>query len=170
MELCFTFVAKKVKFISEKIIESIAEEIGNSEANFKTATIELQEEQPIIASYIFSENFDLFTQAEKEYFLFLVLVIFKSIKKGNPDLEIFDIDALGKIEEKNWELLSDVTSKKFRDRLNVFFENYFQEDLLAFVEDSLTEEEEELVTKIGREPMFIALKSIIDFWCDSLEH
>ena len=41
---------------------------------------------------------------------------------------------------------------------NCFFENSSQEDLLAFIEDSLLEEEEDLVTKVGREPMFIALK------------
>ena len=60
-----------------------------------------------------------------------------------------------------------MTAKKFRERLDVFFQDYFQEDLLAFVEDSLSEEEEEMVTKIGREPMFVALKTIIDCWCDS---
>ena len=65
------------------------------------------------------------------------------------------------------EIINEVTSKQFRDRLNVFFEKTSQEDLLAFIEDSLLEEEEELVTKVGREPMFIALKSIIDSWCDS---
>jgi len=53
--------------------------------------------------------------------------------------------------------------------MDIFFKNYFQEDLLAFVEDSLIEEEEGLVTKVGREPMFVALKSIIDVWCDNAE-
>ena len=158
-----------MKFISENIIESVAEEIGQSEEHFKNATIELQQEQPTIAGFIFSENFDLFTQAEKELLLFMVLVIFKSIKKENGDLQNPDAEDLGKKEEKNWDLLNSVTAKKFRERMDIFFENYHQEDLLAFVEDALTEEDESLVTKIGREPMFVALKSIIDCWCDSFE-
>ena len=37
-----------------------------------------------------------------------------------------------------------------------------QEDLLAFVEDNLVEDEDSVVTKEGREPMFVALKSVID--------
>ena len=156
-----------MKFISEKIIENIAGEIGQSEANFKNATIELHQEQPTITAFIFSENFDLFTQAEKELLLFLVLVIFKSIQHEKGKIENPSTELLGKHEEKNWELLSGVTAKKFRERIDIFFENYFQEDLLAFVEDALTEDEEEIVTKIGREPLFIALKSIIDCWCDS---
>ncbi|MFK8007798.1 MAG: hypothetical protein AB8H03_15575 [Saprospiraceae bacterium] len=156
-----------MKFISEKIIDRVAEEIGESEEAFKEATVDLSMEQPNIAAYIFSDNFDLFTDAEKQYFLFLVLVIFKSIKNEADNLPRVSAEVLGKFEEKNWELINEVTSKQFRDRLNVFFKNTPQEDLLAFIEDSLLEEEEELVTKVGREPMFIALKSIIDSWCDN---
>ena len=155
-----------MKFISEEIIDRIAEEIGGSEEAFKEITVELSMEQPNIAAYIFSDNFDLFTDAEKQYFLFLVLVIFKSIKIGVGEIPRASADVLGKFEEKNWQLINEVTSKQFRDRLTVFFENSSQEDLLAFIEDSLLEEEEDLVTKVGREPMFIALKSIIDSLCD----
>lgn len=157
-----------MKFISEEIIDQVAEEIGGSEEAFKEVTVDLSMEQPNIAAYIFSDNFDLFTDSEKQYFLFLVLVIFKSIKSEVEDLPRVSVEVLGKFEEKNWQLINEVTSKQFRDRLNVFFENTPQEDLLAFIEDSLLEEEEELVTKVGREPMFVALKSIIDSWCDSL--
>lgn len=155
-----------MKFISENTIEKAAEAIGESESNFTKEALLLKEEQPTIIAYIFSENFNLFTQAEKEYLLFLVLVIFRSIKNEVEDLPNPDPDVLGKHEEENWQQLMSVTSKKFRDRMDVFFKNYPQEDLLAFVEDSLTEEEEELVTKVGRESMFVALKSIIDCWCD----
>lgn len=156
-----------MKFISEKIIERIAEEIGASEEAFKDATIDLSMEQPNVAAYIFSDNFDLFTETEKQYFLFLVLVVFKSIKSEVENLPRTTAEVLGKYEERNWQVINEVTSKQFRERLNVFFEKTPQEDLLAFVEDSLMEEEEELVTKVGREPMFVALKSIIDGWCDS---
>ncbi|MEM6964038.1 MAG: hypothetical protein AAF573_04665 [Bacteroidota bacterium] len=155
-----------MKFISESVIESCAEQIGASAQNFEAALVALNDDQPIIAAFVFSENFALFTQAEKELLLFVVLVIHQSIKKERGPMQIVSAEALGKREEKNWETMSKVTAKKFRDRLDVFFENYAQEDLLAFVEDSLTEEEEELVTKVGREPMFVALKSIIDAMCD----
>ena len=156
-----------MEFISENIIEATVANIGASEANFNSAFNELRDQQSIVAAYIFSENFDLFTNAEREYFLFLVLVLFKSIQRKTSELPNISAEMLGKKEEQNWELINNVTAKKFRERLDIFFKDYFQEDLLAFIEDSLTEEEEELVTKIGREPMFIALKSIIDSWCDS---
>lgn len=155
-----------MKFISEQIIESCAEEIGVSEQSFKSNLVEFSQEQPTISAFLFSENFDLFTQPEKELMLFVVLVLYKSIKKEVGEIQEIPAERLGKSEERNWEIMSKVTAKKFRDRLDIFFENYEQEDLLAFVEDSLIEEEEELVTKVGREPMFVALKSIIDVLCD----
>lgn len=153
-------------FISENIIEKVAEEIGASEENFSDALQNLHEEQPILAAYIFSENFDLLTQAEKEYFLFLFLVLYFSIKKENElALETIDEETISKTEENNWTMLSEVKAKKFRERMDVFFKDYPQEDLLAFVEDALTGDEEEIVTKVGREPMFVALKSMIDCFC-----
>jgi hypothetical protein len=77
-------------------------------------------------------------------------------------MDEIDSDELSVAEEKNWELLESITAKRFRDRLDVFFKDNKQTDLLAFVEDMLLDEEDELLTKEGREPMFVILKSIID--------
>jgi len=52
--------------------------------------------------------------------------------------------------------------KKFRERLDEFFEETKQEDLLAFIEDALLDDEESPVSKEGREPMFVTLKAVID--------
>ena len=62
-------------------------------------------------------------------------------------------------------MLENNTAKKFRDRLDPFFENTQQEDLVAFAEDAVTEDlddPESLVTKEGREPIFVALATMID--------
>ena len=72
---------------------------------------------------------------------------------------------IGEAEENNYEILEASTAKKFRDRLDLFFENTSQEDLLAFAEEAVLESEEDpdsLVSKEGREPIFIALKTIVD--------
>ena len=48
----------------------------------------------------------------------------------------------------------------------MFFENTQQEDLLAFIEDSLTpgedDDEEFPVTEEGAEAMFVMLKTVVD--------
>jgi hypothetical protein len=91
--------------------------------------------------------------------------LWQSVEKVHGKLPPLSKNALEAAEEANWESLESVTAKRFRDRMTPFFEGYDQEDLLAFVEDSLTEDEEDtenVVTKEGREPMFVALKSVID--------
>jgi hypothetical protein len=92
-------------------------------------------------------------------------VIWNACEKVQGEIGPLSKNALETADEANWERLDKVTDKRFRDRMTPFFKGYKQEDLLAFVEDSLTEDEEDtenVVTKEGREPMFVALKSVID--------
>ena len=48
------------------------------------------------------------------------------------------------------------------NKLDSFFKDYPQEDLLALVEDSIQQDEDNIVTPVGREIIFVACKSIID--------
>ena len=65
-------------------------------------------------------------------------------------------------EEANWELLHEQPKGTFRDKITPFFENNEQEDLLAFVEDTLEQEEDSPVTTVGRDVIFISSKTVID--------
>lgn len=81
----------------------------------------------------------------------------------NGIFETVEVEIFEDAEEKNWELLEAGTSaQSFRERLDVFFEKTSQEDLLAFVEDALSDSEDGLTTKEGREVVFVFLKSVID--------
>ena len=91
-----------------------------------------------------------------------MLILSKTVEQALGKIPPLSNKALENAEEQNWERLDGVTAKRFRDRMDIFFENYSQEDLLAFVEDNLVEDEDSVVTKEGREPMFVALKSVID--------
>ncbi|MBK8490068.1 MAG: hypothetical protein IPL49_03955 [Saprospirales bacterium] len=81
-------------------------------------------------------------------------------------LDPIDQDELDEQEEVNWEILNEASSPRFQDRLDPFFDQTDQEDLLAFIEDSLvlddSEEDEWKLTKEGREPIFIGLKTMVD--------
>lgn len=152
----------KTPFVSEKIIDSQAEQT----ADYQVEIEDFRANQPVILSYFFSENFNVLTTKEREYLLYLALVIWKSVKQVQPDLPEVSEERLGNTEEQNFELFGAATGRRFRDKLDVFFESYKQEDLLAFVEDALEIDDEDSehfqVTTIGREPIFMALKSLID--------
>lgn len=161
-----------MQFISESVIDEVAETVGNLDGNIEDLLAEFKQNQPAILAYLTSEGFLVLTDSEKDYLLYLALVIWKSIEAVESiNLEITQKQIAEK-EEDNWEKLNNVVSKHFRERLNVFFEGTEQEDLLAFVEDSLTMEEEEdsdlNLSKEGRDPIFIALKTVID--CLTMPH
>lgn len=153
-----------MKFVSEDVIDQVAEQLGDSEIAFERTIQDMEQHQPVLLSYLMSENFSLFTDREREFLLFLVIVIYESVKQVNGVPEALEEEQISITEEYNWSLLQGVRGKGFHERLDVFFQNYPQEDLLAFVEDALSDVEDGLVTKEGREAIFIAVKSLIDCW------
>jgi len=156
-------------FISETIIEQVAENLSNSAANYTAAIQELEIVQPLLLAYLLSENFKLLTEEERSYQLYLSLVIWKSVQQVEPKAADLTEELLDTLEESNWETLNNSTARRFRERLDRFFDNTTQEDLLAFVEDALTDDEEDadnkLITKEGKELVFIGLKTVIDCLC-----
>lgn len=157
----------KMKFVSEKIIDNVIEELDSlPDEVYETQMAAFSEAQPMLTAYLFNEeNFHLLTEDEHGYLQYLALIAWKSMTKVNGPGQPASEEAIGEAEEKNYEVLEASTAKNFRDRLDPFFENYPQEDLLAFAEEAVLEEEndpESLVTKEGREPIFIAMKTMID--------
>ena len=155
-----------MKFVSEKIIDAIIDELEDfSDVQYEQRMEDFAEAQPVLFAWLFSEHFDLLNEDEKGYLQYLALIAWQSIVKVNGPGEPVSEEQIGEAEEKNYEILEGTEAKKFRDRLNPFFENTPQEDLLAFAEEAVLEEEDELealVTKEGREPIFVALKTLVD--------
>lgn len=152
-----------IKMISEAFIDAALEELEADERNYSAAFHEFGQRQPALLSYLFAEDAELLTQAERELMIFVAVVMYKAIEMADVrTLPKITDKQIGEAEEKNWELLENVTAKRFRERVDVFFEHTTQEDLLAFVEDLLTEDEESVVSREGREPVFVALKTVID--------
>lgn len=155
-----------MKFVSEAIIDATIDALeAYSDDQYETQMEAFAEAQPVIFSWLFSEEFELLNEDEKGYLQYLALIAWKSIEKVNGTRAAVSEEEVGEAEEKNYEILEASTAKKFRDRLNVFFEETPQEDLLAFAEEAVLESEDDpdsLVSKEAREPIFIALKTLVD--------
>lgn len=131
--------------------------------NIEQATKNFIEDFPELTRYLYSGKFDLLTNEENELLLFLFLVINHSIEDEN--IENFSLDLFHSKEEKNWDLFENKKQISWQEKLNMSFDNYKEEDLLAFVEDLLTEEEgEEILSQIGKEFIFVTVKSFIDIF------
>ncbi len=155
-----------MKFVSEEVIDRIIEQLeGYADEQYEARMEAFAEAQPVVFAWLFSEQFDLLSEDEKGYLQYLALIAWTAIQEVNGPLGAVSEDEIGQAEEANYALLESSKASDFRDRLNAFFEGSDQEDLLAFAEEAVLEEEEEdeaLVTAEGREPIFIALKTLVD--------
>lgn len=152
-----------MKFVSEDILDDIVERFDDSDSAYEQAVETMEREQPILMGYLFSEEFEAFTQDEKEYLLLLSTIIWTAVKESNGEIAQVTEKDIADAEEQNWAKLEDVTAQRFHERMDVFFTDYSQEDLLAFVEDALVEDDEDpIVSKEAREAMFVTLKTVID--------
>lgn len=155
-----------MEFVSENIIDAVIDALEDySDEQYEAEMEAFSAAQPVLFAWLFSEHFDLLTDDEKGYLQYLALIAWRSIEKVNGVLDAVSEEQIGEAEEANYAVLEASTAKKFRDRLNAFFEGSTQEDLLAFAEEAVLEYEddpESLVSKEGKEPIFVALKTLVD--------
>jgi len=159
-----------MKFVSEDVIDAIIDALEEySDEQYEQQMSAFQAAQPVLFAWLFSEEFELLTEDEKGYLQYLALIAWKSVEQVNGPLDPVSEAEIGEAEEINYAVLEASTAKKFRDRLDPFFENTSQEDLLAFAEDAVLDSEDDpdsIVSKEGREPIFVALKTIVDVLLD----
>lgn len=147
--------------IPESIINDIIDQYQD-EVKYLTDLKHLSSEQPDLIAFIDQENYSLLTNDEIALLEYLTLVIyFSSMKMIEKTIQIQG-KSLEAAEEDNWNTFNEITAKSFFNKLDSFFKDYPQEDLLALVEDSIQQDEDNIVTPVGREIIFVACKSIID--------
>ena len=155
-----------MEFVPETIIEATLDDLEAGKWKVDEVADAWLEQQPQLLAFFFSETFEVLTEEEKHYLLYLAAVIWVAVNRVRPVVEAFDPEEIESREEVNWEVLNEASSPRFAERLNPFFEQTNQEDLLAFIEDSLAlddgEEDEWKLTKEGREPIFVGLKTMVD--------
>lgn len=151
-----------MKFVSEAIIDQVIESLDQSDEALEKSDQEMADIQPAVVDFLTQEAFDLLTEEEQDYLLLLGLTLWESARKVNDSIPVISAESLGDAEEANYDILEKATGKNFHDRMDVFFQDYPQEDLLAFVEDALADEDGEIVTSEGRETLFVTLKTLID--------
>lgn len=160
-----------MEMITENTIDRVVELFENQALDYEKAMQEFAAQQPALLAFLLSDQEGALTDDERDFMLYLAMVVWRSVSETAGACPSVSAQRVEAAEEMNWEKMEAVTSRKFRERLDVFFEKTPQEDLLAFVEDSLTtdieEEEEWQITPEGREPIFIALKTMIDVLTES---
>lgn len=139
----------------DQIIESLAEV-----EQVEEMMLSLAEEAPAYMAYVFSEDTKMLAANEQDILTFIVAGLWKCTGLGvwkDPELSE---ESISNLEEKNWELLQEGKGE-FRTRLDAFYKDFAQEDMLAFVEDMLMDEDAEF-SKEGQEHVFAISKTFLD--------
>lgn len=121
----------------------------------------IMENYPVITGFLLQESTDILREEEKDT-LWLVAATLLYLLQALP-IRMVTEEQLSLQEEHNWNAYQAEKEGTFYDRITPFYEDYPQEDLLAFVEDMVqVDEEDGDITKIGREVIFITCKTLID--------
>ena len=149
--------------ISEQAINAAVAWLDESDDHYEQTLQKLQAENPVLLSYHFSETFSACSRRQRQSALDLALVLYQAVKSEREQVPPVTEEQLSQAEERNWDLLQDgAKSRHFHERLDVFFEDSPQEELLAFLEDALSDDSDGWVTLEGREALYASLKSIVD--------
>ena len=143
--------------ISEHFIEQTINDIDSQGESFDDAFLDHHQE---FLAYLNKEIIRSLTDVESKTLLFCCSIIYNTIILVNKEVIDFDIEAYIEYDERNWGVRDKNT--KFEISKDILFDAYSEEDLLAFVEDMTTDDEDHL-TEVGKEIIFITCKSYIDF-------
>ncbi|NNE29447.1 MAG: hypothetical protein HKN16_07410 [Saprospiraceae bacterium] len=147
------------KYISEETIDQVIVSLEGEDA-VENALLDIESNAPGVLAFLFGSDSELLSDVEKELLTFVSAALWKSA--GESDTIDLDADEISVLEEKNWEKFEN--GGTFRDRLDVFYQSFPQEDLLSMVEDLLTEdgEAENQISREGRDHIFIKAKTFLD--------
>jgi len=118
------------------------------------------EDQADYWQYLNSEGFKGLSDAENQLSFFINSVIYHTVQNSGEEYEDFDIDFFQEIEETNWD--EREKHKTWAAAKDAFFDGFDEEDLLAFVEDML-EDEEAVISDLAKEIIFITAMSYVEF-------
>jgi hypothetical protein len=128
---------------------------------------QMSQEQPLILTYLLAVDEDAFNQDERELLLYVGVVIWKIMSRGETPIPEITEKILDAAEDKNIIILENLQGESDGDFLQVIaamLENYNQVEVLRYVVEALFEDDEDDVDiredNIGL--MFIDLKTVID--------
>lgn len=140
----------------------VMDRIEEEEELYEMLLKNFSEDQPFLMAYLMSEGFEVLSETEKSLLFYMAMVIYESFKMESNEIPEVDLEIISDIDEKNWTQVDERKFKTMKEIADYFFEDYEQEDLLAFVEDALEEDDEETLTHIGRNVLFVSMKTFID--------
>lgn len=154
--------------ISSAIVEKTWKELGNMSPQAIPKIVQLmQEQQPFVLVYLLAVGDDILNQDERELLLYLGVVIWQIMSRGDTPLTKVTVADLDKAREANMEMLQYIEGESETSLMYAtekIIGNYGQPEVLKYVVEALMEEPEEgcLIRDANKGIMMIYLKTVID--------
>lgn len=139
--------------INEALIEKTVDLVSE---NVEIKIHEFVSGEREFSGYLLGEDFKLLSEDEKQTMLFIHMVLFFCLSANENSS--FDPENFQEIEDGNWKFFNE-HGRSWEEKTEKIFEDYPEEDLLAFVEDMLNDDE---ISSLSQELIFITAKSYID--------
>ena len=152
--------------ISADIVEATWKRIaGMSPMDAAKLSRQMHKHHPFILAYLLAVGGNTLNKAERELLVYMGIVVWQIMLKGNTELPRVSEKDLEKAEESNMRMLDYMIGElgsDFIDTTKKLMENYAQPEVFWYVIEALVEDEEGLVRKGNEGMMAIYLKTVID--------
>jgi hypothetical protein len=126
----------------------------------------ISKQQPLVLAYLLATGEQLFNQDERELFLYLGVVVWQIMSRGNKPLSKVTEATLDRMEENNMKMLEYLEGESeadFIEAVEKMLKNYNQQEVLKYVIEALMEDEEDFfITDESKGLMLLYLKTVID--------
>lgn len=151
-----------MNIITEDHIEKFIDRMEADEDLFLKCRQQMIDNEPALAAFLTQESMDILNDDEYDLLWFITTLIYTVFTEENKLDKALEAAVLDETEEVNWDLLNEKENAAFSDRLDLFFEETEQEDLMAFLEDCTEPDEDVDITPVGREIIFIAGATLLN--------
>ncbi len=142
----------------------------DDEGAVEEAILEFAQVQTPYLQYLQTEGFELLSGDERDYLQYLALVIYAAVVDEEEHVRTLRGEQIETWDERCWEWMQEGSNRSMSQRFDTFFERIDEEELLAFVEDSLVDPEPDDVegadaplfdSAENRELGFVALATLV---------
>jgi hypothetical protein len=162
-----------MKLVLSAQVEKTYEWLGQIEDDQMVESLiaEFSEQQPVLFTYLMAMGEGDFDAPEQELFLFLGLVIWKSLRDAGNEIPGITETHLESVQEHNMtmlEYLAEESEEGFVQVAQTLMEDSPQPALLRFLVEIVFEDEAEVIRTSNQGIFFIFLKILVDSVCVAL--
>lgn len=132
--------------ISREIVEKTWQEAAEMREEEGIKSIEkFAREQPAVLAYLMGVGGDMLIEEDRELLLYLGLVIWKIMSRGDRPLKEIPMEDLETEEEANFKVLEDLASSSQEDMLAFtakMLSNFNQIEVLRYIVEAIMEDED----------------------------